>query len=145
VPGCPLTVDQAGARECGLADHLDVVREVVHGCQHRIEKRLVLGPALECLGEPFEMRFVVGEQHRFLGGEMPEEGALGDAGLLGQFGDGDVGEAVAGEPLQGNPTQRVAGGATALFVQVTGHRHDLNDKFDKTSENRVSTDINSAA
>jgi hypothetical protein len=39
---------------------------------------------------------------------MPEEGALGDAGRLGQLGDGDVGEPVLGEPVQRGPAQRHA-------------------------------------
>ena len=69
------------------------------------------------------MRLVVPEQHRFLRREVPEERALGDAGLRGQLRHRHIGEPVPREPLQRYSPQRLVRRLVTLLVQVDRHGH----------------------
>ena len=91
--------DQLRAGDRGLADHFEVVREGRDAGQHRIEERLRWRTLRERLGQPFQLRLVVLEQHCSFSREVPEEGAFGDACLPSQLRDSHVRKALAGEAL----------------------------------------------
>lgn len=76
-------------------DHLEVVRESRHAGAHGVEQLFGGRTAREGLGQPFQPRLVILEQHRFLGREVSEKGASSDTGFPGQLGHGDAAKALA--------------------------------------------------
>jgi len=94
----------------------------VEGCGDRLQWRGRTGCAGDPVREEPAQRVLAGDQHLSLVGEVPEEGALGQSGSLGDLDNGGVVVALLGEQVECGAHQ-----ALPCVRFPSGHAHSVDD------------------